>query len=161
MSQPKPKLDWKTLKMTRQFCREKQSENGNSLGKIQHCAVMTLETRRLKINFIIYRFKVKIEQLVNRLSNSVGKKKTFLASLSILYSFPSALRTSSIEQIFLKLFFSLIPKSFYFFYFPYYFLFWAPFSWMRSTRDSEKGFHTSTHCSKILKKWTLFSNVRA
>ena len=28
----------------------------------------------LKINFIIYRFKVKIEQLVNRLSNSVGKK---------------------------------------------------------------------------------------
>ena len=146
--------------MTRQFRCEKPSKNGNFLGKIQHCAVMTLETRRLKINFIIYRFKVKIEQLVNRLSNSVGKK-TFLASLSILYSFPSALRTSSIEQIFLKLFFSLIPKSFYFFYFPYYFLFWAPFSWMRSTRDSEKGFPTSTHCSKILKKWQLFENVRA
>ena len=33
LSGPKPKLDWKTLKMTRQFRIIKQSKNGQILGK--------------------------------------------------------------------------------------------------------------------------------
>ena len=37
LCQPKPKLDWKTSKMTRQFCRKKQGKNGHIFGKIRHC----------------------------------------------------------------------------------------------------------------------------
>ena len=40
-SQAKPKLDWKTSKMTRQFCREKQGKIGHIFGKIRHCAMTT------------------------------------------------------------------------------------------------------------------------
>ena len=34
LSQPKPKLDWKTSKMTHQFCRQNRSINNHILGKI-------------------------------------------------------------------------------------------------------------------------------
>ena len=38
--QAKPKLDWKTWKNTRQFCREKQGKNDHILGKNRHCVCM-------------------------------------------------------------------------------------------------------------------------
>ena len=39
LSQPKPKLDVKTSKMTRQFCREKRGQNGNIFREISDCVV--------------------------------------------------------------------------------------------------------------------------
>ena len=44
LSQPKPKLDWKTLKMTRQFRLEKRSKNGHIFGKISHCFTKLFQT---------------------------------------------------------------------------------------------------------------------
>ena len=38
LSQPKPKLDLETLKMTRQFRFEKRGKNSDFSGKISHCA---------------------------------------------------------------------------------------------------------------------------
>ena len=39
LSRLKPKLGWKTLKMTRQFRRKKRSKTGNIFGVISHCVV--------------------------------------------------------------------------------------------------------------------------
>ena len=39
-SQAKSKLDWKTSKMTRQFCREKQDKNGHIWGEIWQCVMI-------------------------------------------------------------------------------------------------------------------------